>query len=415
MTTRPQDLVARFKRKGWDSEPYEQLAGFLRGHEDELAEFVSLYLKDFEESRTFFDDALQFLGEEPFAELIAQAVAKLERSRKGDEAADSVIAHASLQVPHLLAPHLPALWELRPNASAYYAMWPWRAADEDEKERLHQELAARDRRAAEALLETRDPACVSGVIDSGTVEAGLLGHHVRAVGFEQAEGGLRRLAPEACLHVVLPPELLADRSSGTLHLRPEMSPTWFELGEPVSRARWGGRADGECGICHGPLHRLIRLDPVPDGLGVSLPALELATCLSCVGWEREVLYCRHDREGKPTPYETCAKAEEPEFPVDPLVEAEVGLVTTPARWVRQDWGLSNSRQNLHRLGGEPTWIQNPDYPTCPECRRTMCALFQADSELPLENDGELLWGSGGIGYAFWCDGCAISAMLYQCT
>lgn len=25
------------------------------------------------------------------------------------------------------------------------------------------------------------------------------------------------------------------------------------------------------------------------------------------------------------------------------------------------------------------------------------------------------WGSGGIGYFYWCDGCRISGGLWQCT
>ena len=38
---------------------------------------------------------------------------------------------------------------------------------------------------------------------------------------------------------------------------------------------------------------------------------------------------------------------------------EVALADTPARWQRQDWGQSNGRENLHRVGGEPSWIQSP--------------------------------------------------------
>jgi hypothetical protein len=71
------------------------------------------------------------------------------------------------------------------------------------------------------------------------------------------------------------------------------------------------------------------------------------------------------------------------------------------------WGLSNDRENLHRVGGEPTWIQNADYPSCPGCTRTMSAAGQiavAD-----------LWNFEGICYLLWCDPCAISAVVYQQT
>jgi hypothetical protein len=39
-------------------------------------------------------------------------------------------------------------------------------------------------------------------------------------------------------------------------------------------------------------------------------------------------------------------------------------------------GLSNDRENLHRADGEPTWIQNADYPACPGCTRTMSVAGQ---------------------------------------
>lgn len=45
----------------------------------------------------------------------------------------------------------------------------------------------------------------------------------------------------------------------------------------------------------------------------------------------------------------------------------------------------------------------------------MTFLLQLDSDLPTEDGGEWLWGSGGIGYLFWCDSCKVSGLLWQCT
>jgi hypothetical protein len=45
----------------------------------------------------------------------------------------------------------------------------------------------------------------------------------------------------------------------------------------------------------------------------------------------------------------------------------------------------------------------------------MTSLLQLDSELTTESGGEWLWGTGGIGYVTWCDGCAISSVTFQCT
>ena len=95
--------------------------------------------------------------------------------------------------------------------------------------------------------------------------------------------------------------------------------------------------------------------------------------------------------------------------------AVVGLAETPRRWFWQDWGCSNSRENLNRIGGEPCWVQDAEYPRCPTCDSVMTFLFELDSDLPMANGGEWLWGSGGITYGFWCDPCGVSGFLWQCT
>jgi hypothetical protein len=88
------------------------------------------------------------------------------------------------------------------------------------------------------------------------------------------------------------------------------------------------------------------------------------------------------------------------------------LVETPRRWKWQDWGLSNSRENLHRLGGHPCWIQGAEIPRCPQCDELMPFLLQFDS---FNGKAEWLWGSGGILYVHWCDSCRMSAIFWQCT
>ena len=41
------------------------------------------------------------------------------------------------------------------------------------------------------------------------------------------------------------------------------------------------------------------------------------------------------------------------------------------RWHWQSWAGSNSRQNLHRVGGPGVWVQSADHPPCPGCDRAM--------------------------------------------
>ncbi|MDI9682322.1 hypothetical protein QM334_36615, partial [Burkholderia cenocepacia] len=94
---------------------------------------------------------------------------------------------------------------------------------------------------------------------------------------------------------------------------------------------------------------------------------------------------------------------------------DVDVFAAPARWAWQEWGESNGRQNLSRVGGPPSWVQSSWYPDCPDCGRKMRFAMQLDSELPQVDGGEWLWGSGGANYTFWCAPCRTSAHLWQCT
>jgi hypothetical protein len=68
----------------------------------------------------------------------------------------------------------------------------------------------------------------------------------------------------------------------------------------------------------------------------------------------------------------------------------VRLDETPRQWRWQDWGLSNGRENLNRVGGEPCWVQSAEYPCCPICKGLMRFLMQLDSDLPTGDGGEWL-------------------------
>ena len=190
-------------------------------------------------------------------------------------------------------------------------------------------------------------------------------------------------------------------------------PTWrFEGGE--AGYKLGGVLDEADGDAQNPLFHLITLDPLPRDLPVrSLPRLSLAAHVREIN-EGEIVFCEHDAQGMPR---RIGNRTQVEYAFDePIKECEVALAPTPARWAVQDWGLSNSRQNLARIGGEPSWIQGAQVPTCPICGEKMEFLMQLDSELPsCEQGGELLFGSGGILYVFWCERTRVSAFFMQCT
>jgi hypothetical protein len=194
------------------------------------------------------------------------------------------------------------------------------------------------------------------------------------------------------------------------------TPTWLaSRGRAVGTARIGGPGEKACAICGKTLHRLLDLDPVPERLGLSLARLAIDSCLSCLGWEEEQLWFRHDDGGRAAPLDDGDGTHEPQFPATPLRPAAALLVDFGARYARQDWGTSNGCENLHRIGGPPTWVQDVDRRDCRTCGEGMRHLLQLDSELPNEGGSGFLFGSGGVAYVQWCDACRVSVQFWQCT
>jgi hypothetical protein len=196
-----------------------------------------------------------------------------------------------------------------------------------------------------------------------------------------------------------------------------LHPTW-ELPKSNYAAVIGGNSGINCSACNLPTTRLISLDRIPEGIQVSLPRLELITCLSYLGWHFEVLYYKHDENGKPSNYSRLEYTihENPKEII--LQKQEVSFSLTPDRWKFQDYG---GRGNRHRLGGEASWVQNTYFPKCPSCKKTMHFLAQLDNQLPIEPrstnrvDDGYFWGDGGMGYFYWCDQCRVSGVSWQCT
>jgi hypothetical protein len=261
----PKELLQLFRTRAAAEAPYAELSTFLRtAPSGEITEFVTGALDSGALPGTFVDSALSYVAEDDFAALVKHALTRL-RSDAANEAAESVIAYASLQVPHTLQPHLQQLFALRPNRQTYYENWPWRAA---------------------------------GDLD---------------IAF---------------------------------------------LSRPVLSYR----------------HTL-------DG---GVEALDIGSV-------------------------------RPEFVADPLYATTVRLAPTPARWSWQDWALSNSHENLNRIGGYPCWIQSAGWPNCASCGNDMEFFMQLDSDLRTSGNGSWLWGSGGICYAFRCARCLVTAYSWQCT
>ena len=328
------------------------------------------------------------------------------RGDGGNAAAEAVIAYVSVHQPRALTAYLRALWDISRNQRSCYASWPWRAADDAEVTRLLE--VADDASGPDAgfavrcLLQTRRPEVLARLPADDD--------YLAMVGFgRDGDGELRRLHASAVWHLAFPRGILEEWASRNPLRRRQ--PSWPVYTGSDRQHLTSGFLDRACPECRQRLHRLLRLDPVPAGIGItSRGRVEFAWCPRCQDFI-DARYARHAPDGTPEPFTVISSSDldrEPESFEDWFIpETPVELVRLDERWGQQAWGLSNDRENLHRIGGEPTWIQNADYPVCPSCTQTMSAVGQiavAD-----------LWNFEGICYLLWCDPCAISAVVYQQT
>ncbi|QOY88771.1 DUF1963 domain-containing protein [Paludibaculum fermentans] len=400
----------------------QQLVARLRSTPGLAAELIQRLLLDLPNLPGILPAALLGLQLDQFDPLARTAASTL-RQDPCHAAAQDFIAHASLQALPPLRPHLQELFYVQPNWTTYYSMWPWRQTGVTEFEFLKRHLGTgmtfwdggssrtTQRAALEALFETREPEVLEFLEDRLPREDFHL--HARDIGMEKSAEGYRKLHSEQTFHLSFPSSYI-DGSALAARWLPMAGLEYHGLCLPQDHI-FGGEGTGECRRCHQRLVNLLTLTPVPPGLGVTgLDQLSLQVCFSCL--DLGVLFYEHDnhgstRESALTVREGVGRVEN----CGSLRQTPVGLIRTPERWKWQDWALSNSRENLNRLGGHPAWIQNAEYPACPQCRQTMIHLLQLDSDLPMENGSEWWWGSGGCGYVSWCDQCKISAVQCQFT
>ncbi|MFC5041240.1 hypothetical protein [Ornithinimicrobium kibberense] len=214
-------------------------------------------------------------------------------------------------------------------------------------------------------------------------------------------------------HLVLPEGVVrTDPVTGWAALSAP-SPTWHPRTPAVGHGRIGGELSTCCPECGWELHRLLDLGTFPGADDRELPG-ELVTCVAfnCT-WD-EQFFDHADGAARPIERPARPRADwQPRPEVLPVLP--VSFHPAPARWQLQDWMWSNGTQNLNRLGGAGSWIQDAIYPSCPRCRRSMPVLAQVDGLTPF--DDILGWESWteGLMYAFWCRECRVSAVSTQQT
>ena len=410
-------ILSDFRAKGWKTPSLYERFFELINSPDETYLFCKHFLTDFTKSATIFNDSLSYIDKEQFAELVVLALDILKRAQK-NENAEAVIEYASLQFPELLHEYLDLIFELKPNEKAYYSDYPWRNLPPEKilpfKDRLlNPETSQSDKhKLFRCLLETRNIDAVKFAyqyaMETKLIEKeSYLIYYIEAVGFTIVDGKIESYCPNKTYHLSFPKRYFSD--DRPIHLNKEYHPTWrLKLAE--HKYKFGGVIEKNE---NNPFIHIITFDQIPANIKVSgLERLTLGMHIRELNESGSIFY-KHNSSGNPR---KIGDLREIEMCSDlPIHETEVALSETPERWTFQNWGCSNSRENLFRLGGEPSWIQSAEVPVCPVCNEKMDFLMQLDTDLPDTEDGEVYFGSGGICYIFWCDKTKVSGYLMQCT
>lgn len=419
MKEKAQNLITDFKENGWSTPNiYERLFEFTNNSEATF-EFCKFFLTNFEKGATIFNDALSYIQKEHFSELIVLSLDILKQNT--NENAEEVIEYASLQFPELLHKYLELIFELKPNESTFYADYPWRKLPQEKikpfREKLENPITSLSdkQKLFSCLLETRDLETMNFAyqfaIDCNLFEREdneiFLIYYLESVGFTLKNGKIANYCPNPTYHFKFPENYFSD--DRPIHINKKQHPTW-NLNPLEKKYKFGGIIKEDE---NNPFIHLITFDEIPTGFNITeLTSLTLGMHIRELN-EYGAIFYQHNHFGNPT---KIGETNHIEIYSDlPIQETEISFSETPNRWNYQSWGSSNSRENLFRLGGEPTWIQSAEVLTCPICNEKMDFLMQLDTDLPDIENGEVYFGSGGICYVFWCDKSKVSGYLMQCT
>lgn len=424
-------VVDNFKQKlrsgKYPDKIYETAIEIGKSNPEYIGEILMFLIVEHPTGSTLFTDLVSYLPYKDFPELIAYAIKNLKAEHQNNGAIQDVLSLLSLQAVKSLHPYLDTLYHLNLDSPSYDVVFPWRESESIHFDFLCKEINdathtwSQRRGAYWRLLQTRaydaftflEVAC--NQLWRNNPNWSRFDRDLQHVGFELNDKDFRRLYHPHTYHITF------SKEYRTMVKRPYWlqwthHPTWdLQITSEIPQV-FGGPQNGECLVCGNELHHLITMNPIPNNLHISkLEQLTLATCLSCIGWETEPLFYQHDRDGQPTNIEYSGEKRKPITQYDPLLQTDVYLIGSGERWRWQEHAMANSRQNLHRVGGHPTWIQSAEFLTCPRCNKTMCFILQLDDGLIDIHNDDLsgIFGDNGTLYMFWCDNCCISACFWQ--
>lgn len=183
-----------------------------------------------------------------------------------------------------------------------------------------------------------------------------------------------------------------------------------ETGQATTAVKTFSPAEGNCPWCGHALSHMIELDLAESQfafLGFSGFRLPVLTCHGCTCYHGGFV-AKIAQDGTPFPHPAGVR---PEWLPDeagnwePPAWRDVPVSLTPRRAIHAvDWCMELKSS---QIGGLPCWVQDAEYPTCPDCAKTMRFIAQLN-----EDDFP---GHEGTYYAFMCGPCRSTATRYQQT
>ena len=156
-----------------------------------------------------------------------------------------------------------------------------------------------------------------------------------------------------------------------------------------------------CPRCAQPATVLARLDRagLPELRG-RIPN-EVLTCVECAPYGT-VFIQRHAKAGWNW---LLSDGEPAEGAEEWKREPRAATLAPRPPWEAVDYLCEEN--GFSQIGGQPTWIRDPEYPACPQCARSMPTVMQiALADFYLEE---------GIFYVHYCSGCVVVGVSYQTT
>lgn len=406
-----ESFVGNFDGKRWSDDIYDKLISVIRHDRAALPEIAHWILATPGRHFNLLADLIPHLTEAEFAALAEDAVRRLANGESSDDVREC-IERASLQIPDALGPHLGLL---RDQGDLYLSAW--RASDQGDADAVAAAVREECEQAdCERLMETGNATAIRRAFEQLSPDGRTsLAYWALMHDVELVDGEARPLTLGPCHHL----QFDAERPSYAKWLDElrRLHPTLrLRSAEDVAGLA-GGSTEAPCGLCGGEVAIFLRLREAPPGFAVSARPLTLAVCVACLtdyaAGPMPPLFYDH-RSGEPVTLNPTGQQRMPADRWPPLPVSRMRASPTPPRWQVQN-GLANSRENLHRLGGRPTWVQEADYPDCPTCTRRMPFLAQLSCELPSGPDAVSGLNEDGLTYFFWCDECQLSAVTEQFT